>query len=256
MTPPIGVQMYTVDDYAAKDYRGALERISAMGYRGVELYGLHGHEAAEIRRMADDLGLVFSSAHAPFPAGPDGPRILEELSVLGVPTLTWSLEKDEFNTVAAIAHGTERVNEGAANAAAHGIEVALHNHQWEFLNSFDGLSAYDVLWQHLDDRVLAEVDIYWVRLGGADPAEILSRLGPRARYLHVKDGPADDPLASMVSVGTGSLDVPAILAAAPYARWHLVEFDRCSTDVFVALEESYRYLVGGGFSDGRNPVAS
>lgn len=246
----IGVQMYTVDEQAAKDYRYTLERISDIGYAGVELYGLHGQSPADVRKWAGDLGLVFSSAHAPFPAGPGGRQILDQLAELGVPTLTWSLEADEFGSPDRIASGSVRVNEGAAQAASYGIEVAYHNHWAEFTNTFEGRRAYDVLWDHLDPRVLAEVDVYWVQLGGADPVSVLEGLGERARYLHVKDGPADDPLAPMVATGRGALDIPGIIAAAPHARWHLVEFDRCATDTFVALAESYRYMIGRGLSDG------
>jgi sugar phosphate isomerase/epimerase len=253
--PMIGVQMYTVDDEAAKDYRRSLERIARLGYRGVELYGLHGHEPRKIRAMADDLGIVFSSAHAPFPAGPYARRTLDELAELRVPTLTWSLETDELGSPEQIASGVGRINEGTANAAKYGIEVAYHNHWAEFTNVFDGRSAYDLLWGQLDSRVLAEVDVYWVQLGGADPAQVLAGLGERASYLHLKDGPADDPRAPMVAVGTGTLDIPRIVSAAPKARWHLVEFDQCSTDIFVALADSYRYLVGGGLScGGTKPV--
>jgi len=42
---------------------------------------------------------------------------------------------------------------------------------------FGGRRAYDLLLELLDDRVLIELDAYWALLGGADPAEILTRLG-------------------------------------------------------------------------------
>jgi hypothetical protein len=35
------------------------------------------------------------------------------------------------------------------------------------------------------------------------------------RFLHVKDGLADDPGAPMVAVGAGVVDIPAILQANP-----------------------------------------
>ena len=76
-------------------------------------------------------------------------------------------------------------------------------------------------------------------------------MGPRIRLLHVKDGPADDPKSSMVPVGSGSLDITRVLAAAACAEWHIVELDRCDTDMFSAVADSHRFLVGGGFSAGR-----
>jgi hypothetical protein len=55
----------------------------------------------------------------------------------------------------------------------------------------------------------------------------------------------------MVAVGDGAVDVPGVLAASPTARWHIVELDRCATDMFEAVERSFDYLVGGAFSSGR-----
>lgn len=46
----------------------------------------------------------------------------------------------------------------------------------------------------------------------------------------------------MVAVGQGSLDIPAILDANPSVAWHIVELDRCDTDVMTALRDSRDYL--------------
>ena len=48
------------------------------------------------------------------------------------------------------------------------------------------------------------------------------------------------------------IDMPGVLAAARSATWHLVEFDRCDTDMFDAVERSYDYLVGNDLSRGRS----
>ena len=55
----------------------------------------------------------------------------------------------------------------------------------------------------------------------------------------------------MVAVGSGTLDIPAILSSAPTARWHIVELDRCATDMMTAVADSYRYLVDSGLTQGR-----
>jgi sugar phosphate isomerase/epimerase len=104
---------------------------------------------------------------------------------------------------------------------------------------------------HLDPTVFAELDMYWATLGGADPRQVIADLGDRLWVLHVKDGPCDAPESPMVAVGSGTLDIPAILASAPTAKWHVVELDRCATDMYTAIADSYAYLVGGGFSQGR-----
>jgi sugar phosphate isomerase/epimerase len=103
----------------------------------------------------------------------------------------------------------------------------------------------------LDDRVLIELDAYWALLGGADPAQVLARLGDRARFIHVKDGPAvsyDDDV--MVPIGEGQIDWVRVLTAPSGLRWHIVELERLHVDTFAALERSYAYLTGHGLSAG------
>ena len=75
------------------------------------------------------------------------------------------------------------------------------------------------------------------------------RLGDRVRYLHVKDGPVVNRDDFMTAVGAGRMPVAEILAASPSARWHVVELDRCATDMMTAVEDSLTWLVGQGLAE-------
>jgi hypothetical protein len=44
------------------------------------------------------------------------------------------------------------------------------------------------------------------------------------------------------------MPVAEILAASPSARWHVVELDRCATDMMTAVEDSLTWLVGQGLA--------
>lgn len=249
---PIGVMGYTVLEQALRDLEGTFARVAAIGYLGVETYGLIEEFGPErVRSAADAAGLAITSAHTPFPAGAAASRVLDAAEALGAGTLVWSMEREEFDSPAAIASGVERVNEAAENAAARGLTVGYHNHFAEFANTFDGVQAYDVLLDLLDPRVVVELDAYWARMGGADPAEVLTRLGDRARLIHIKDGPAASYEEDvMVPIGDGSMDWAGILTAPAGLRWHIVELERLAVDTFDALERSYRYLVDAGLSRG------
>ena len=254
MRRPLAVQMWSVREQAGKDLPGVLREIGEIGYLAVETFGLYGRKPTDVREMLADRGLEVCSAHAPFPAGPDARRILDECRELGAPVLAWSLEQDEFADEDSIARGVERVNDGAANAESYGMRIAYHNHWAEFGRLPDGRLAYQVLLDRMAPGVLVELDIYWTRLAGADPAQVVRDLGERVRFLHVKDGPASTPQAAMVAVGDGRLDVPAVLRANPAVGWHIVELDRCDSDMMQALRESYDYLVGRELSIGRHEI--
>ena len=66
MSFPIALQLYSVRNEAAADFRGTLEQVKAMGYDGVEFAGLHGYTAKEVKTMCDEIGLVPISAHVPY----------------------------------------------------------------------------------------------------------------------------------------------------------------------------------------------
>ena len=108
----------------------------------------------------------------------------------------------------------------------------------------DGRPALEVLADQLSSEVFLEVDVYWAAVGGVDVPALLTRLGERVEYLHVKDGPAVDREDPMTAVGAGALPIPEILAAAPADAWRVVELDRCATDMLTALHDSYRYVSG------------
>jgi sugar phosphate isomerase/epimerase len=256
--PGLGVMMYTVLREARADLEGTLARLAEIGYRGVETYGLvEQFGPARVRTAIAAAGLTLTSAHTPFPAGERAEAILDENEELGAGVLVWSMEREEFGSPALIHRGAERVNEAAGRAAARGMTIAYHNHFAEFAQFFSERQAYDLLLDELDDRVVVELDAYWARMGGADPAEVLARLGDRVRLLHVKDGPAVSYTEDvMVPIGEGPTDWARVLRTPSGVRWHLVELERLDVDVFYALERSYSHLVGAGLSAGSVPVAS
>ncbi|MFJ4174673.1 sugar phosphate isomerase/epimerase family protein [Microbacterium sp. NPDC089696] len=249
--PGAAVMLYTVDALLDDDFEGVLERIAALGYTGVETYGLHGRSAADVKRMLERTGLRVVSAHAPFPHGPDATRILDEYAELGAPNLAWSMEAEEFDDLDAIERGLERVNGGVDAASAYGMTVAYHNHHAEFRNEIDGRPAYDLLLERLHPDARVELDLYWAAVGGASPAAVVRSIGPRLRYVHVKDGPAlTYGHDTLVPIGQGSVDVLGALREPSTLEWHIVELERLDVDPFLALDESYRYLTGHGVTAG------
>ena len=197
-----------------------------------------------------------SSAHVGHAATTDEfAAALDAHQALGCDTVVIpALPPEAFADLDAVRAAADRVNALVDVARARGMTLGYHNHFWEFTPMPDGRPALLHLFEHLAPDVFAEVDIYWAQVGGSDPTELVTELGSRVGLLHVKDGPADEPKSPMVAVGDGVVDVPGVLAASPTARWHIVELDRCATDMFDAVERSYDYLVGGGYS--RGPVVS
>jgi sugar phosphate isomerase/epimerase len=252
MVAPVSIQLYTLREQAKQDLPGVIARLGRIGYCGVEPAGFQGMDPGELRKLVEDAGMQVSSAHIPLPDAEQAPRLFEAHRALGCRDLVVAfLPEERFADADALARTAEALNGAAERARGAGMRLGYHNHWWEFRNRVGRRSAHAALFERLDPDVFAEVDLYWAKTGGADPARVLRDLGRRARFVHVKDGPADDPAAPMTAVGEGTLDVHAALRANEAVEWHVVELDRCATDMFDAVERSYRYLVAAGLSRGR-----
>lgn len=242
---PIAAQLYTVRDPLAADFAGTLRRIRAIGYEHVELAGLEGRPAAEVWRMLADAGLSPGSSHFPLE------RLESELSgviadahALGVhyivcPYIPEERRRNEadWRAVAAILN---RAGQACRDA---GLQLCYHHHSFEFVR-LGAQTALELLLAEADAALVKiELDTYWIRHGGDDPAAWIRQLGPRCPLLHLKDM-ADDLPRSFAPVGTGVLDWPAIFAAARHVcvEWFIVEQDICSGDPFAALEQSFQHI--------------
>ena len=249
---PLAVQLYTFRAAAEHGLRPVLERVAAAGFLGVEYASLHGNEPRLVRDWVEDLGLTGVAAHRKLPADGAWSELFDEVSELGVDTLVvpWA-EPDRFADLGSIRALADDLCQAQENAAAHGIALGYHNHWFELSSVIEGRTGLSHLFEATGPSVFAEVDVYWARVGGADPAALIAELGPRVRLLHIKDGPADATTSPHVAVGTGAIDIPAIVAASTAVGWHIVELDDCATDLFEAVERSADWLVDQGLSRGR-----
>ena len=269
-TKPLAVNLFTVRRELIADFEGTLARLAEIGFSGVEpmIFGPVPLEAlpedlrvptppaAEFRRQLDALGLQTASLHAPLPEGTLADWVLDFAEALGTDQLvlaSFMALPDAAHAHAdptVLARAIERFGLAAERAAERGIALGFHNHHWEWEADLGDRSAWDLFWDAVDPRVNAEVDVYWAQTAGQNPVKILEDLGPRARRVHLKDGPCvlGEP---QVALGEGRVDLAACAEAARYADWHIVELDECATDMLDALERSARYLVGAGLSRGR-----
>jgi sugar phosphate isomerase/epimerase len=137
-------------------------------------------------------------------------------------------------------------------AKDNGLEFGLHNHWWEYKNKLGSSYVFEVLNEELEKDIFFELDTYWVKVAGHDPAEIVDKLGSRVKLMHIKDGPAkwnenlaEDNPDPMTPVGKGTQDFPAIIKAAKNnTEWLVIEMDKTAIDVFDALKQSFDYMIG------------
>src|SRR5262249_49916782 len=87
----VGLMLYTVRDDFDPDLQGTLRGVAALGYEGVELIGLHGHDPKRIRGWLDELGLAVVARHVSLDALESAlPELAREGETLGLDRLVLS----------------------------------------------------------------------------------------------------------------------------------------------------------------------
>lgn len=262
MTTSPSVQLYSVRDAISADLYGAVARIAAIGFTKVEPYGFV-ERADEFERAFAAAGITAPSGHAPVIDSADPARTFDAAAQLGIGiVIDPFIPSDRWQTADDAARIADRVNELQVEAAAVGLRFGYHNHNWEFSNCIDGRPIFELFLERLSADVVLEIDTFWSTVGGNDTPALLRSLGERVQLLHIKDGRVAGDIASslpssasalvvpealekafrdQVPAGSGEVDIPAILAAAPHAL-RVVEFDGYSGDIFEGVATSLAWL--------------
>lgn len=223
---PVGIQLYTVRQAAAKDFKGVLKELAAMGYKGVEFAGNYGGmEPADLAAFLKEVGLKCCGQHVGAnDIATAGSKPYAYAKALGCPYLTTSgagqVEKDWPGTI-------ELYKKCGKVAKENGCVFTYHNHAQEFIK-FDGVYAEDMLFQKTDPtEVQGELDTFWIRKGGPDPVAYIAQYPGRVPQIHLKDM---NPITCVFTeVGTGLMDLKAIFKVGKEvgAKWVIVEQDIC-----------------------------
>jgi len=263
--PPLGVQLFTVRDELRRDLRATLARLREIGFTQAELYGLSGREnrlfgltAAELKSAFAANALSVELAHV------DGSltntaAIADFAAELGITTAIVALpvelgaaRNDRLSVapvkgLAQLDALAEKLDRTARDYRARGIRFGYHNHDVELL-PVAGVVPLDYLMSRTDpDLVKMELDLGWLALAGANPAEYVRRYSGRIVACHMKDYDAriasDVPERKLVEPGAGAIDFGAVVAAMRDAKVEhaYIEID-VSADPLGAVASGYRYL--------------
>jgi sugar phosphate isomerase/epimerase len=239
-TARIGLMLWTVRRECATAFEPTLREVAKIGYEGVELFDLHGHEPDEVAAWLADMGLVACGRHASLDAiETQLPDLAAEARTLGWQRLVVSwVDPSELGPQL-----VARLRDAAAAVAALGLELGFHNHDAEVKSHAGGASFLDELLA--GEATFLELDLGWAWFGGADPLALLERARGRCPLVHVKDFSSREP-GAFAPVGDGAVGyervAPAAVAAG--AEWLLVEQDETEGPALDAARRSFEALTG------------
>lgn len=254
----IGIQLYTLRNALAKDPAGTLKQVAAAGYKQVEPYGFP--NCQPLLDGAKDAGLAVHSTHFEWDSvvNPkdegmsDFMKILDKAKEAGLSHLVIPYLADgNRGSLDAYKKVAENANKAAAMAKSAGIQLAYHNHAFEFQPKEGGKCGFDIFIEEFSKDMMFEIDVFWIKVGGHEPAAMIEKLAGRVSQLHLKDLKAGIKLPEFGSLpedafkelGNGMIPMEPILAAAEKAgvKHCHVEQDH-SPDPLASIRQSAAYL--------------
>jgi sugar phosphate isomerase/epimerase len=250
-----GMVSYTYRHSFQKDVAKTLDTLQQMGIRDMEFSNLFGKTAAELRQLLDDRDMFCSSFGVSYVDLTTKTReVGQNAKTLGA----------KFVRVAWIPHDAPFDEEDARNASrdfnAAGkilkdefdLTFCYHNHGYEFHPHKKG-TLFDLMMKETDPKYVSyEIDILWTFFPGVDPAALIKKYPKRFKLMHLKDlkkgvegnMSGGTPVENDVALGTGQLDLPAILKAAKKSNIEHYYIEDESPIWFKQVPQSIAYLQG------------
>lgn len=255
----LGLQLYTMRAAMRQNVDDTLTRVAAMGYEEFETYGFdaegmryYGLPAKDFAQRLRDRKLTAPSGHYDlnrFVANGDGlapyvDRCIEGARVLGQTYITWPLVDQGDRTIDKFKVVAERLNAAGAQVKKAGLQLAYHNHDFEFVDQ-NGQIGYDVILKETDPALVKmQMDLYWVARGTKVPPEEWFKRAPgRFVMWHVKD--VHKTSGDYTEVGNGTIDFTKIWPHAQLAglkHFFVEQGGNFTHDPFRSVADSAEYV--------------
>jgi sugar phosphate isomerase/epimerase len=244
MNIKVALQLYTVREETAKDFKETIKNVAKIGYKGVEFAGYGGFSTEEMINILQENNISAVGSHVGFGALKDQfDETVGYMKKLGaeyitIPGLGGEMIKDYDTTV----NTAYAMNELALKVKKAGLSLSYHNHSHEFLTKFNDISIEEIFIKYAPDLHF-ELDSGWSAAAGIDNRQFINKLGKRLDLVHIKDVNKDK---TPVEIFTGTVDVKAVFEEADKlgVKWAIVEQDSMKAyPVFESIKVSYNNII-------------
>ena len=198
------------------DWKSILKETVRYGYSEIEIGKFRGKSAQTFIKNCSEIGIKPVAGGTIFTKKMDElRRSLDDLNALELKyaVIYWPWLSGGPFTLEDCRSTAEILNRTGEVCRKQGLVLCWHNHNKEFIPMEEGL-PFDYLMNNTDKSLVkCELDIYWVKKGGADPVNTLKKYRDRFCILHVKDM-APGPEQDFACPGSGIIDFPAVFSEA------------------------------------------
>jgi sugar phosphate isomerase/epimerase len=253
----VGIIMGTARDYMRiGDLESTLVRLKNMGIRHLEgATGGRNIPREQYKALLDKYGfdvVCGGSSFEQLQSKEEIDKIIENLKYFGAEYAVcyWIPHKGDDFTFEDMKKGVEVFNKAGKQFAEAGISFLYHAHGYEFRAYPGPGTMYDYMLENLDPRYCnIEMDVFWMRNPGQNPAELLRKYPGRFPITHLKDrmiGSVDnlngrqDPQRNVV-LGDGDVDMAEVMKAARETgvKYHFIEDESSRSGVQLPMHLAF-----------------
>lgn len=229
-----------------------MEKLSQLGYDGVEFFSYAGIPAEEMKALLERLHLKGFNSHVQLERWEKDPEgEVRYAAQAGIPCLTIPWLPPEMRNAEGYAKIKAMIPKLLSLCEKYGITLLYHNHHFEFDKTPEGRYVLeDILFA--DPALGLELDTFWAHYAGIDPAAYMEVQKERMKLIHIKDYLALDggPVAggmempTFCAISTGKMNNQPIVdwAKANDIAWVCVEQDNSQIPELEAAALSIRAL--------------
>lgn len=240
----LSVQQYTFRPWSNQDgLFPVLERISAMGYTGLEMCCFGGFEplgmdAKELKSRLADLGISMIGNH--FTREMFQGSHEEAFAYIAEAGGRYAIYNiwGSYDSTDEVLRKADYLNGLAEIAQKEGITLLYHNHGAEFV-SLDGKLIIDRLGEALDPRIFFEHDVFFAKQQGCDVYEYLRTHGERVKTVHLKQ---INEARENVDLPDGIIDMAEVIRCATNATDFILEQASFKEGIPQSLQRNAEYL--------------
>lgn len=252
----VGIIMGTARHIMQNDVEEGLIKLKEMGIKYIEGAGSRTMSRADYKKLLDKHGFDVVSSGAPFEKleHPDSVKALIDnikFYQAEYAVCYWIPHKGDDFTFADMEKGVAVFNKAGKQFAEAGISLLYHPHGYEF-RPYDGPGTmFDYMMEKTDPRYINfQMDVFWIRNPGQNPAALLRKFPGRFPITHLKDrmiGSIDNLNGRQdkernIVLGDGDVNIAEVMKAAKEmgVKYHFIEDE--SARAMVQLPMHLQYL--------------
>jgi sugar phosphate isomerase/epimerase len=227
------------------DWKAVLKQAASYGFTEIETGNFMGESPESFLAFLKGIGMNLPAGGFEFKASEEELKksliLLKSLKVKYA-IVYWPWYTGGPFTLEDCKKSSERLNYLGKVCKDNGLVLCWHNHNKEFATMETGM-PFDYLMDNTDtNQVFCELDLYWVKKGGADPLAVMKKYSGRFPILHVKDMAPGDA-TDFECPGSGIIDFPSLFNEAEKQgiKHYFVERDNVP-DGLACLKSSGEYL--------------